>query len=213
MKRTYLILLLAGILTASCASTSSNEMVSVAQPVAVSSAGLQLHQAMRDLWADHVIWTRDYIIAATSDNPSSQTVLARLMRNQEDLGNAMVPYYGADAGKRLTDLLKDHISIAGELVTAAKAQDNAKVTGADTRWHQNADAIATFLSGANPNWSKSALVSMLNEHLALTSKEATLRLQKNWSEDTTNFDRIFDNSMMMADALSDGVIKQFPAGF
>jgi hypothetical protein len=54
---------------------------------------------------------------------------------------------------------------------------------------------------------------MLNEHLALTTQEATLRLQKNWREDTATFDRIYDQAMMMADALSDGVIRQFPARF
>jgi hypothetical protein len=54
---------------------------------------------------------------------------------------------------------------------------------------------------------------MLNEHLALTTQEATLRLQQNWREDIATFDRIYDQAMAMADALSSGVIRQFPARF
>ncbi|HSL68901.1 MAG TPA: hypothetical protein VK864_01600, partial [Longimicrobiales bacterium] len=123
------------------------------------------------------------------------------------------PYYGAPAGARLTELLKEHISIAGELVAAAKANDSAKLKDADGRWHQNAEGIATFLSGANPNWKRADLQHMLNEHLALTTTEATLRLQKKWSEDVANFDKIFDQAMTMADALADGVIRQFAARF
>lgn len=40
------------------------------------------------LWADHVIWTRAYIVAAVSDDPSAQSALDRLIKNQEELGNA-----------------------------------------------------------------------------------------------------------------------------
>jgi hypothetical protein len=152
-------------------------------------------------------------VAAVADDPSASSALDRLMRNQEELGHAIAPYYGAAAGAGLTELLKEHISIAGEVVGAAKAKDDAKLKDADARWHRNAEEIATFLSGANPNWSRADLVLMLNEHLALTTQEATLRLQQNWREDTAVFDRIYDQAMTMADALSDGVIRQFPARF
>ena len=172
--------------------------------------GVTLHQDMRRLWADHVIWTRDYIVAATSDNPGAPTVLNRLMRNQEDIGNAIKPFYGDPAGAKLTDLLKQHIAIAGELVAAAKAGDAAKQADADKRWHDNAADIATFLSGANPNWPRATLLEMLNHHLALTTREAVNRLQKNWTDDVSNFDNIFTQAMQMADALADGIVKQFP---
>lgn len=197
-----------------CASTANEAQVTSAQPVAaLSTSALELRQGMRELWADHVIWTRNYIIAAIAGDPSAASALTRLMKNQEDLGNAIAPYYGAAAGTRLTQLLKDHISIAGEVVTAAKAKDDAKLKDADRRWHQNAEEIATFLSGANPNWKRADVLHMLNEHLALTTNEATARLQGKWSEDTATFDKIFDQAMMMADALSDGVIRQFASRF
>jgi hypothetical protein len=36
-------------------------------------------------------------------------ILARLLHNQEDLGNIIKPYYGEEAGTKLTALLKEHI--------------------------------------------------------------------------------------------------------
>jgi hypothetical protein len=206
------LLMLTTALTA-CASAPETVQAQHAQPASMSMNALELRLGMRDLWADHVIWTRNYIVAAIADDPSAATALTRLMKNQEDLGNAIAPYYGAPAGAQLTKLLKDHIGIAGELVTAAKAKDAARQKDTDQRWHQNAAEIATFLSGANPNWKRADLVNMLNEHLALTTREATMRLQRNWTEDTATFDKILDQSMMMADALSDGVIRQFAARF
>jgi hypothetical protein len=172
-----------------------------------------LRDAMRRLWTDHVVWTRGYIIAATTNDPGTPQVAARLMRNQEDIGNAVKPYYGEAAGAKLTTLLKEHIGIAVDLVAAAKAGDNAKVAEADRRWHDNSAALATFLSGANPNWPRETLRTMLDEHLRLTTDEAKARLEKRWADDTRIFDEILGQALHMADALSDGIMKQFPDRF
>jgi hypothetical protein len=67
---------------------------------------------MRKLWTDHVVWTRDYIIAAVGDQPDAKAAATRLMKNQEDIGNAVATFYGAPAGRQLTTLLKEHITIA-----------------------------------------------------------------------------------------------------
>ncbi|MFL5500164.1 MAG: glycosyltransferase [Gemmatimonadaceae bacterium] len=193
-----------------CATTGMSSGAVSSSP---SPASMQLRDGMRKLWSDHVVWTRLYIIAAAAGDASASTASARLLRNQEDIGNAIVPYYGAAAGTKLTDLLKQHILIAVDLVTAAKAGDNAKVTDADRRWHANANDLATFLSGANPNWPKATVLAMLNQHLALTTQEATARLQGRWSDDASTFDSIFTQILGMADALSDGIVKQFPNRF
>ena len=196
---------------AACSTTGT--MGSAAGVPVVSRSSAQLHDAMRKLWSDHVFWTRLYIVEAAANAAASQTTLNRLLRNQEDIGNAVATYYGAAAGSKLADLLKQHIQIAGELVGAAKAGDNAKVADADRRWHANADDIATFLSGANPNWPKATVLSMLNQHLALTTQEATARLQGRYADDSAAFDNIYNQILGMADALSDGIVKQFPGRF
>src|SRR5687767_6929378 len=169
--------------------------------VSMDDSRTTLSKAMRDLWADHVVWTRNYIIAAASDSPDAQAAANRLLANQDQIGQAIVPYYGQSAGRQLTALLRDHILIAVDVVAAAKANDQTKLGDADRRWHDNAADIATFLSGANPNWPRGTVLSMMNEHLALTTQEATARLQGNWTNDVATFDKIFDQAMMMADAL------------
>jgi hypothetical protein len=179
----------------------------------MNASQMTLAKTMRDLWADHVVWTRDYIIAATSGAPDAQAAATRLLQNQEQIGQAIVPYYGQAAGTKLASLLKDHILIAVDVVAAAKANDQTKLKAADARWHTNAADIATFLSGANPNWPRQAVLDMLNEHLSLTTNEAVARLKMNWTDDVTTFDKIFDQAMMMADTLSSGIMKQFPDRF
>ena len=177
------------------------------------SAATQLRQDMRKLWTDHVIWTRDYIVAAVGDQPDAQAAAARLLKHQEDIGAAIAGVYGKPAGDQLTTLLKEHITIAVDIIKFAKAGDKANQQQADAKWHRNAEQIADFLAKANPNWPKATVLDMLNQHLALTTQEATAQLQGRWAESASSFDQIFTQILGMADALSDGIVKQFPNRF
>jgi hypothetical protein len=58
----------------------------------------------------------------------------RLLRNQQDIGDAIKPFYGRAADERLTSLLKEHILFAGDLVAAAKAGDQSAVQRHSAAW-------------------------------------------------------------------------------
>jgi len=172
-----------------------------------------LKNDMRKLWTDHVVWTRDYIIAAVDNKPDAPAALNRLMKNQDDIGSAVGKYYGAENGRKLTSLLKDHIAEAGDVVKAAKTSDKPALKQASDKWDQNAVAIADFLSAANPNWPRATLVDMMRKHLSTTTNEVQMRLNKDWDGDVRAFDAVYDHILMMADALTAGIVKQFPDKF
>ena len=169
--------------------------------------------ALRKLWSDHVIWTREYIVAAVAGTPDADPAAGRLLRNQDDIGAAIVPYYGDAAGQALTSLLRNHILIAVDLVAAAKASDDAAFKTHDQRWSDNAAEIARFLAGANPNWPENDVLDLLSLHLKLTKDEAVARLTADWDADVKAFDDIFTEIMVLADALHDGLVAQFPEKF
>jgi hypothetical protein len=172
------------------------------------------HDAMRKLWEDHVTWTRLFIVSAAAGLPDKDVTTQRLLDNQTDIGNAVAEFYGRDAGNKLTALLKDHIVIAAEIVTAAKAGDEAKVASANKRWHDNATEIATFLHGANPkHWPLATLQSAMDMHLQQTLDEATNRLKGDYAADVKDYDHVVEHILAMADILSNGIIEQFPAKF
>ncbi|HEY7574140.1 MAG TPA: acetylglutamate kinase, partial [Thermoanaerobaculia bacterium] len=89
---------------------------------------------MRQLWDDHVFWTRLYIVSALGDLPDKAATTERLLRNQTDIGNAIQPFYGEAAGTKLTALLRDHILIAADIVGAAKAGNTSVLESSKTRW-------------------------------------------------------------------------------
>jgi len=177
------------------------------------SAAADLKTSMRKLWTDHTVWTRDYIIAAVDDKPDATAAANRLMKNQEDIGRAIAGYYGPAAGQQLTTLLKEHISIAVDLIKAAKAGNKTAQQQADDRWQKNAVDIATFLSKANPNWPQATLVDMMKKHLSTTTAEVVARLMHDYEGDVRAYDAVYDHILMMSDALSDGIVKQFPDKF
>ncbi|HJQ68367.1 MAG TPA: acetylglutamate kinase [Blastocatellia bacterium] len=169
---------------------------------------------MRKLWEDHVIWTRQFVVSAVAGLPDKAAATERLIQNQVDIGNAIKPFYGDAAGERLTALLKDHIMVAAELVTAAKAGDKAKANEAGKRWNANADEIAAFLSGANPKaWPLAEMKKMMRDHLDLTTTEVVARLRGDWAADITAYENIRTQILHMADMLSAGIIGQFPKKF
>jgi hypothetical protein len=169
--------------------------------------------ALRKLWSDHVIWTREYVRAAIQETGDVSNVAARLLRNQEDIGDAIKPYYGDDAGSKLTDLLKQHIMIAVDLVEAAKKSDNDRFAQEDAKWKANAQEIARFLASANPNWPEKDVFDLLALHLKLTTDEAVAVLQKDFDKAIQLYDDIFNEILVLADALYDGLVAQFPEKF
>jgi len=179
-----------------------------------TAKGAAFQDAMRKLWEDHIMWTRVFIISAAADLPDKAPATDRLLQNQVDIGNAIKPYYGDAAGDKLTALLKEHITTAAEIVTAAKAKDKAKQDDATKRWFTNADQIADFLSKANTkNWPQGEMRKMMRDHLNLTTEEVVARLQGNWAADIAAYDKVHDQILHMADMLSQGIVNQFPIKF
>ena len=179
-----------------------------------STSAVALKMTMRKLWEDHITYTSFYITSALAGSDDAGKVAERLLKNQEDLGNAIKPVYGEVAGNKLTALLKEHILIAVDLVKAAKEGNKEAMAAADKKWDGNGEDIAEFLSGANPkNWPKKALTEMMHAHLAVTKDAVVAKLNKDHAAAIVAYDKGHDHILMMADALATGIVKQFPEKF
>lgn len=184
------------------------------EDIMTTSRAYQFSNAMRKLWEDHITWTRLYLVSAASNLPDLDVTTKRLLQNQVEIGNAVKPFYGESAGNKLAELLKEHILTAAEVVADAKAGETAKLQQASKKWYANADAIAAFLSGANPdNWPLDQTRAMMREHLDLTTTEVVAHLHGSWQEDVAAYDKVHTAILQMADMLSSGIMKQFPKRF
>lgn len=176
------------------------------------------HDAMRKLWEDHITWTRMVIVDFLADPngtlPDTQASVDRLLQNQVDIGNAIKPFYGDEAGNHLTDLLTQHILIAAEILQDAKAGDTAALNDAVARWYANADEIAAFLNSLNPEfWPLDQMQEMMRMHLDLTLQEAVTYLHGDYAGSVAAYEQVHLEILEMADMLSTGIIEQFPTKF
>src|SRR4030095_14030441 len=79
-------------------------------------SAVDLRIKLRDLWQDHGLYTRNVILNIIDDLPGTNESVARLLQNQDDIGNLIKPVYGEEAGNNLTKLLREHIVIAAGLL-------------------------------------------------------------------------------------------------
>lgn len=173
----------------------------------------ELNKIERKLWSDHVSWTRDFIISDLASLEDKDVAVERLLKNQDDIGNSIKAYYGEENAKKLSTLLKEHITIAGAVVSAAKSGNKDDLEKANKLWYENADKIADVLSVLNPSWPKNAVKDMLYQHLKLITDQVVARLNKNWKADVAAYDAGLDHMLMFADVVSSGIVKQFPDKF
>jgi len=215
-----LVALLAGLLLA--LSTTDHEHADAAEghghgqaSVALSSdARVAFHDQMRKLWEDHVTWTRLAIVTFADGSASFDATAGRLLQNQVDIGDAIKPFYGDAAGNQLTSLLHDHITIAVELLQAAKSGDTAAFDDANSRWYANGNDVADFLASANPKyWPADEMRSMMKTHLDQTLNEAADELNGKYADSVTEYEAIHQHMLDMADMLSNGIMRTFPQQF
>jgi hypothetical protein len=179
-----------------------------------TSRQVVFHDQMRKLWEDHITWTRLAIVTFADGSAGFDATAARLLRNQTDIADAVKPFYGRATGNTLEALLRDHITIAVEILQAAKAGDTAAFDAANARWYANANDIADFLSSANPRfWSRPVLRAAMKEHLDQTLTEAAHELGGDYEASVADYEAVHRHILDMADLLSSGIMRQFPARF
>lgn len=198
----------------SSSATVETASASTHQHASAVEVKAEFQDAMQRLWVDHVTWTRLFIVSFVGDLPDLEATTARLLQNQVDIGDAVKPFYGDVAGDQLTALLEEHILIAADLLTAAKAGDDAAFEKANEAWYANAREIAGFLHDANPsNWPLADMRQMMVDHLDLTLEEAAAQLGGDYAASVAVYDEVETEILHMADMLSSGLIAQFPQKF
>lgn len=179
----------------------------------INKKELNLSNEIRLLWEQHVAWTRMAIRAIIFELPDENLTIQRLLRNPVDFGFALRPYYGDANAFKFKELLTVHLTLAADLVRAAKAGDTAAAEVIEKKWYENADEIAEFLGSINPFWDVEKWREMLYEHLGFVKAEAVYMLEGNYAASIDTYDKMELQILEMADYMTCGIIRQFPRKF
>jgi hypothetical protein len=175
---------------------------------------VDLQLALRDLWVGHIFWVRNVVLATKcGDAETAKVAEEKAVENAKAIGDAIASIYGKEAGDKLFGLLAGHYSAVKEYMTAAFA-GNAEAKGAAVdKLKKNADELATFLSSANPNWPKQTLAGLLMAHGAHHIAQIDQVNMKDLASEAKTWDEMKKHIYVIADALTGGIVKQFPKKF
>ena len=170
--------------------------------------------ALRDLWIGHVFWVRNVVDATfEGDADASAAAERQVVANAKAIAASIEPFYGKAASDQLFTLLADHWGAIKGFLDAAHANDKA---GEDKALHallKNADEIAVFLGGANPNLPVDVLRGLLTAHGSHHVQQIHEFRAKQFDAEAKTWAAMTQHMYVIADALADGVAKQFPDEF
>jgi hypothetical protein len=182
-------------------------------PVATSSAS-DLRAVLRSLSIQHGEGHKLYAYALYfKDKDLQQVAVNELLANSKALGEAIALIYERDAGNKFTELFNSHIRAVAIYYQSAFSGNESGKREAVGLLTKNAMEIAAFLSSANPNLPKEVVFSLLRDHAVQAMKQADLLAQGKFSEESSIYTTMRNHLILIADALADAIVKQFPEKF
>jgi hypothetical protein len=170
--------------------------------------------ALRDLWIGHIFWERNMAVAELGGNKIGRDVAEKeVVANAHSIAGAIEPFYGAEARDKLFNLLAGHHAAVKAYLNATAENSTKKQKDATDQLLKNADDIATFLSSANPNLPKDTLLGLLQGHGGHHMSQIQQLKAKDYASEAKTWSDMSQHMYVIADALADGLAKQFPDKF
>ena len=177
-------------------------------------AVLETKMALRDLWVEHVFWIRSYVMATHAHDPvQSRVAEQEVVSNAKALAATITPFYGQAASDKLFDLLAGHWGAVRDYNTATLAHSTANQEKATAKIVANAHEIARFLSGANPNLPEDAVFGLLSSHGGHHISQINEISGRDFAGEAKTWHAMRHHMLVIADAIADGIAKQFPDHF
>lgn len=155
----------------------------------------------RYLWDDHISYTRNAIVSILSSLSDTDAIVKRLLKNQEDIGTFISPYYNDLQVNTFVDLLKKHIMLAGEVIEGVEESEED--------WRMNGVDIVNYMHEMNPMFWQTAIIGPLwSKHLDMTIEQINARNNSMWDADIIAYDANHVCMNEFADLFAKGIIYQ-----
>jgi hypothetical protein len=169
---------------------------------------------VRDLWVGHVFWVRNVVDARFAGNAqAAKAAEQQVVANAQAIAGVIEPFYGKAASDQLFQLLAGHWGAISDYLDATRGHNKVAQDAAYKHLVENADQIAIFLSGANPNLPADALRGLLTAHGAHHVQQIQQFQANQYDQEAQTWAAMKGHVYGIADALADGIAKQFPDKF
>lgn len=169
---------------------------------------------MRTVWINNGVWTKDIIANVAADRKDNKTIINQLKSNQDDLGSLFQPYFGTEAGKKISSLLKQHVELTEAVILVSKTSDAAQKENTINQWYANGDEIAAYFTSINPeSWEAGHTKAHLKEYLDTTLEEILATFNEGPNAGNKVYEKIEFQLKHFADMLTRGIAEEHPEKF
>lgn len=136
-----------------------------------------------------------------------------LFGNGDEISAAVASVYGQEAGAQFDKIWDSHLNFFVDYTVGAKTGDTVKMDKAVSDLGGYIDAIADFLSQANPNLPREAVKQLFTEHVTLLKATVDAHGAGNYPESFAKQHQATLQVGTIADTLVGAIVKQHPDKF
>lgn len=170
---------------------------------------MELNNDMRQAWMQNSMWNTMLMNSLFNTLENTNAVEMRLMQTPEDIAAVFSQFYPQATVNQLTQLLADYTRIGGEVMTAMRDNDEARVSQLQRMWQQSADRLARLLANTNPEYDYDELNRMLMRNMDMMERQMRADMGQQHEEAIRLHDEGENQLMQMADGLTEGLLNQF----
>lgn len=183
------------------------------QIVTVLQGNLNIKEALRKLFSEHAYYT--WLFIDTFRLPGNGDITNRLLKNQQDIGDALGKVLGnTQLGNQLTQLLQDHIKGAAGAVTALYdfGPDSKELKAAIDKVLANSKQVAEFLSKLSPKLPFETVHAEFDQHNQYVVNIATAHYKKEYVKEIGIADEYYTHMLKFSDMLAAALAKDEKVG-
>ena len=142
-----------------------------------------------------------------------QAAAGALDANSMDIAKAIGSVYGPDAEQAFLPLWRKHIGFIVDYTRGVATKEKAKQGKAVADLVQYTEDFAAFLHSANPDLPKSVVADLVKKHVLTVKEVIDAQASGNIAQAYTALRNAAGHMAMIANPLSDAIVKQFPARY
>jgi hypothetical protein len=201
-------------LTGPLASADQSTITQVAAKPSATTKAAALRSALDQLLGEHVQLAADATNAALNGRDAEfKAAAAALDANSVDISNAIGSIYGKDAGEAFLGLWRSHIGMVVEYTVGTASKDKMKQDKAVGDLMQYTKDFGAFLNSANPNLPQDAVADLVKHHAVTLKAVIDAQAAGDQGKAYTALRTAYGHMAMIAEALAQGIVKQFPKKF
>jgi hypothetical protein len=201
-------------LTGTIATADQSALTQLAAKPSADTKPADLRSALDQLLGEHVQLAADATNAALNGRDAEfKAAAGALDANSVDISNAIGSVYGKDAGEAFLGLWRSHIGMVVDYTVGMASKDKAKQDKAVGELMQYTKDFGAFLNSANPNLPQDAVADLVKHHAVTLKAVIDAQAARDQEKAYTALRTAYSHMAMIAEALAQGIVKQFPKKF